>query len=327
MRKKYFSRYSEPLAPLDNLVEIQLQSYEWLVKEGIAELFKEFSPIKDYSEKKFELELLGFQFDEPKYDEHHAKVNRLSYETPLRLRVKLKNHIIGVEKEQEIFLSDFPLMTPHGTFVVNGNERVVVTQLARSFGVFFTENELRGKKYFGAKIIPSLGSWVEIDSESDEVIYARIDRKRKFPVSSMLRIFADMEGTPMTDEQILEKFKDTPGAVDYLKTSFARDHAKTLDDSYIEIYRRLRDSDLATETPSTIFCNGQTLSNIGGGGNSNATSTFTLTPMSPKGCVIIKVGKVNTPADYGLTRIESYGYNTCTGGAIKKVERGITITY
>ena len=246
MQKKYFSRYREPLAKVGNLVETQIASYNWLIKEGLKNLFKEFSPIKDYSEKKFELEFADYQLDEPKFDEHHAKVNQLTYDTPLRVKVKLKNKIVGAEKEQEIFLADFPLMTPHGTFIINGNERVVVSQLARSFGVFFTENELRGKKYFGAKIIPATGAWIEFETESDGVIYVRIDRKRKFPVTKLLRVFADIEGQVITNEEIMALFADVPTSIDYLKISLGKDHTKTADESYLEIYRRLRDSDLAT---------------------------------------------------------------------------------
>jgi DNA-directed RNA polymerase subunit beta len=253
MRQKYFSRYQEPLAELPDLVSMQKASYEWLLTEGLKDLFKEFSPIKDYSEKKFELEFAGFSLEEPKFDEHYAKTNQVSYEAALKVRVKLKNKIIGEEKEQEIFLADFPLMTPHGTFVVNANERVVVTQLARSFGVFFTENELRGKRYFGAKIIPALGAWIEFESETDDTIYVRIDRKRKFPFVSLLRVLADLEGKTLTDEDIVKMFKDVESNVDYIKASLAKDHAKTIDDSYLEIYKRLRDSDLATPQNAREF--------------------------------------------------------------------------
>jgi DNA-directed RNA polymerase subunit beta len=255
MQKKYFSRYREPLAKVGNLVETQIASYDWLIKEGLKDLFKEFSPIKDYSEKKFELEFAGYQLDEPKFDEHHAKVNQLTYDTPLRVKVKLKNKIVGAEKEQEIFLADFPLMTPHGTFIINGNERVVVSQLARSFGIFFTENELRGKKYFGAKIIPATGAWIEFETEADGVIYVRIDRKRKFPVTKLLRIFADIQGKQITNEEIVALFADIPTAIDYTKISLAKDHTKSADESFLEIYRRLRDSDLATVPNAREFLN------------------------------------------------------------------------
>ena len=246
MKQKYFSRYKKNLSEIPNLVEAQVASYNWLATDGLKELFSEFSPIKDYSEKKFELEFVGYQLDEPKYDEHYAKANKLTFDVPLRVRVKLKNKTLSSEKEQEIFLADFPLMTSHGTFIINGNERVVVPQLARSFGVFFTANELKGRKHFGAKIIPAKGAWVEIETEIDGAIYVRIDRKRKFPISSLLRVFADISGEKLSDEQLITLFGKVESEIDYLKTSFAKDHAKTAEDSYLEIYRRLRDSDLAT---------------------------------------------------------------------------------
>ena len=138
--------------------------------------FREFSPIKDYSGKKFELEFVSFSLGEPKYDEYLAKEREATYEAPLRVIVKLLNKTLGTTKEQEIFMADFPLMTRHGTFVINGVERVVVPQLARSFGVLFTANEIKGKTYFGAKIIPSRGAWIEIETDADGVMYARVDK-------------------------------------------------------------------------------------------------------------------------------------------------------
>ncbi|MCC6290907.1 DNA-directed RNA polymerase subunit beta [Candidatus Nomurabacteria bacterium] len=258
MRKKYFARYQEPLTELPDLVGMQKTSYDWLLSDGLKDIFKEFSPIKDYSEKKFELEFTGFQLEQPKFDEHYAKANQLSYEAALKIKVKLKNKIINEEKEQELFLADMPLMTPHGTFVVNANERVVVTQLARSFGIFFTKNELRGKRYFGAKVIPALGAWIELETEADDTIYVRIDRKRKFPFISLLRVLADLEGKQITDGEIVNLFATvtSESEVDYVKTSLAKDHAKTADDSYLEIYKRLRDSDLATPQNAREFLTG-----------------------------------------------------------------------
>ena len=149
MQQKYFSRAKEPLAEIPNLMELQLDSYKWLVTEGLKELFEEFSSIKEYSDKKFELDFTHFELDRPKFDEYYAKANKLSYDAPLRVKIKLKNKTLGQEKEQEIFLADFPVMTSHGTFIINGIERVIVSQLARSFGVFFTSNILRGRKCFG----------------------------------------------------------------------------------------------------------------------------------------------------------------------------------
>jgi len=153
--KKYFSRYKKPLVEFPNLIEDQLNSFNWLVEKGIKEVFKEFSPINDYSEKKFQLDFTSFSLGEPKFDEEYSKINKLTYEGPLKARVRLLNKGIGTSKEQEIFMADVPLMTKHGTFIINGVERVIVAQLTRSFGVFFTESESKGKRYFGAKIIPA----------------------------------------------------------------------------------------------------------------------------------------------------------------------------
>src|SRR3989338_3819384 len=182
--KKYFGAYKPPLAELPNLVAPQLASFEWLREKGLAEVFSEFSSIKDYSGKKFELDFAGFKITEPKYDEFYAKQNKLSFEAPLKVTVRLKNKLVGSVKEQEIFMADLPLMTTHGTFIIAGIERVIVPQLARSFGVFFTGDEIKGKKYFGAKIIPARGAWIENETDVDGAVYVRIDRKRKFPATA-----------------------------------------------------------------------------------------------------------------------------------------------
>ncbi|HVS79418.1 MAG TPA: DNA-directed RNA polymerase subunit beta, partial [Candidatus Paceibacterota bacterium] len=168
--KKVFGRFKKPLVDVPYLVESQIDSYNWLIEEGLKEVFSEFSSIKDYSEKKFQLDFTGFELAEPKYDEFYAKENKLSYEAPLKVRIKLKNFAQKTEKEQEIFMADFPLMTPHGTFIIAGIERVIVPQLARSFGAFFTAAEIRGRQYFGAKIIPSRGAWIEIESDPEGVL-------------------------------------------------------------------------------------------------------------------------------------------------------------
>ena len=252
LKKKYFSQYKKPMVKLPDLVEMQRNSYKWVVDTGLAELFKEFSPIKDYTGKKFELAFLDFQLDQPKYDEHYAKANKLSLDVPLRIRVKLINKTIGHEKDQEIFLADLPVMTDHGTFIINGVERVIVPQLARSFGVFFTASEIKGRKYFGAKIIPVRGAWIEIESDADGNIYVRVDRKRKFLVSSLLRIFSGL-----TDKEILAKVAPIDMTFDksvpFLKNSFHKDSAKNIDESYLEVYKRLRDSDIVTVNSAKEF--------------------------------------------------------------------------
>lgn len=187
-KKKLFSRYREPRVPMPDLVAPQVASFRTFVSDGLSVLFKEFSPIIDYSKKKFELEFVSFELGEPKVDEYGAKENKLTYDAPLKATVRLTNKTLGSKKEQSIFLADFPIMTEHGTFIINGVERVIVPQLARSFGVFFNSNEVRGKTCFGAKIIPARGAWIEIDSEPDGAIFVKIDRKRKFPVTTLLRI-------------------------------------------------------------------------------------------------------------------------------------------
>ncbi|MBI5126803.1 MAG: DNA-directed RNA polymerase subunit beta [Candidatus Taylorbacteria bacterium] len=249
--KKYFGRFKQPLTTMPNLVDSQITSFNWLIEKGLEESFKEFSPIRDYAEKKFELSFTSFELSKPKYDENYAKVNKLSYEGQLKAKVKLKNKMLDSTKEQEIFLADFPLMTPHGTFIINGIERVIVPQLARSFGIFFTASETKGKNYFGAKIIPARGVWTEIESDADGAIYVRIDKKRKFAISSLLRIL----GAEST-EVIMDLFKGNEAARQAMEITLAKDHAKTTDDSYVEIYKRLRDGDIATPEHAKEFIGG-----------------------------------------------------------------------
>lgn len=246
--KKYFGRFKESMSVIPNLVESQIESFDWLVKEGLKEVFQEYSSIKDFSEKKFTLDFVGFELAEPKYNEYYAKENKMSYEAPLKVRVRLKNHIQKTEKEQEIFMADFPLMTPHGTFIISGIERVIVPQLARSFGVFFTSQMLRGRQLFGAKVIPSRGAWIEIETDLDGVVHVRIDKKRKFPVTVLLRALG-----AKTDKEILDLFKGNQFAKTHIEKTLAKDHAKTPDEAFIEIHKRLRDGDLATAENAKEF--------------------------------------------------------------------------
>lgn len=248
--KKYFGRYRKPLVETPHLVESQIDSFKWLVTNGITEVFNEFKTISDYSNKKFELSFVSFELGKPKITEHVAKDNKISYDAPLKANVKLKNLTTGSEKEQEVFIADFPMMTDHGTFIISGIERVIVPQLARSFGAFFTSLDIKGKNYFGAKIIPSRGVWIEIETEADGVIYVRIDRKRKFPLTLLLRAFG-----LHSDEDILKPFKGTP-AEHYIAETLAKDTTKTAEDAYVEIYRRLRDGDLATVENAKEFFDG-----------------------------------------------------------------------
>ncbi len=247
--KKTFKKYRKPLIELPNLVENQLASYRSLVDKEMPEIFKEFSPISDYSAKKFDLEFLSFDIGAPKYDEVYAKENKLSYEAPMRGKIRLTNKTLNTKKEQEIFLADFPVMTVHGTFIVNGVERVVVPQLARSFGVFFDTEEVKGKRYFIAKVIPSRGSWSEILSEPEDNISVRIDKKRKFGMITLLRAFGFA-----SDEAIIKAFSEETR--DFVRAMIDREHVKTVTEAYVEIYKKLRDGDMATPENAKEYFDG-----------------------------------------------------------------------
>ncbi len=248
--QKTFAAYKAPRVAFPDLVAHQRDSYLWLVKEGLTELFKEFSPIPDYSGKKFELRFDGFELGEPKGDEEMARENMRTYEVPLKASVTLLNKTMGTEKSQDIFLADLPMMTPHGSFVVSGVERAIVPQLARSFGAFFISEEIKGKQYFGAKIIPSRGVWIEIDSEADGAVFVKIDRKRKFPITNLLTIFGAGSG-----EDIAKHFKGNAAALAALKATLAHDTTKTPEEAYVEIHRRMRDGDLATAENAKSYVN------------------------------------------------------------------------
>ena len=239
---KNFSSQPSPFIAQQFLAEIQTGSWEWFVKKGLKELFSELSPIKDYSGKDFELYFLDYYFDEPKYDEETSRYKGLSFEAPLRAKVKLINHRDKSVKEQEVYLGDFPIMTKRGTFIINGIERVVVSQLIRSAGVFFTAEVFKNRKLFGAKIIPNRGAWLEFNTDPDGTIGVKIDRHRKTPVSDLLRIFG-LEGS----EKILKTFSDVDtGSSKFIETTLGKNLDKTASESYIEIYKRLRPGDLAT---------------------------------------------------------------------------------
>ena len=247
---KVFTKYRQPLIDLPDLIEPQRESFRWFVETALKEVFTEFSPIADYSEKKFELQFKKYELGKPKCTPEHAKGNKLTYDAPLRTTVILKNKTFDSEKEQEIFLADIPVMTDHGTFIINGVERVIVPQLARSYGIFFTSGEQKGRTFFGAKIIPARGAWVEIESEHDGAIYVKIDRKKKFPITSLLRVFGLVD-----EKDMVALFKDVERGEEYIKATLEKDPAKTADDSYIEIYKRLRDGDLATVDNAKDFVN------------------------------------------------------------------------
>ncbi|HYF29055.1 MAG TPA: DNA-directed RNA polymerase subunit beta [Candidatus Paceibacterota bacterium] len=247
---KTFSAYKAPRVEFPDLVGHQRSSFDWLLKDGLGELFKEFSPIPDYSGKKFELRFEGFEVGDPKGTEEEARENMRTYEAPVKLTVTLLNKTLGTEKTQEIFLADIPMMTPHGSFIVSGVERAIVPQLARSFGAFFVSEDIKGKQWFGAKLIPARGVWIEIESDADGAIYVKIDRKRKFPVTNLLSVF----GGGLRDD-LLKHFKGDETAIAAVKATLAHDTVENLDDAYVEIHRRMRDGDLATPDNAKQYVN------------------------------------------------------------------------
>ncbi len=239
--QKFFGRFQKPLVEFPNLVESQLESFRQFVAGGAERVFKEFSPISDHQNKKFELKLTKFTFGPVRWDEHYAKKMNRTYEAPLSMVAKLKNKTTGEEREQEIFLADFPFMTPHGSFIINGVERIVVPQLARSYGVFFESVPYKGTNYFAAKIIPARGVWIEIESDADGGVYVKVDRKRRFPVSSLLRVLG-----LATDKEMVAAFEKSAPAKEAIIKTLVHDNAKTVEEACVEIYRRLRDGDTAT---------------------------------------------------------------------------------
>jgi DNA-directed RNA polymerase subunit beta len=242
---KIFSSQPRVLSSLDivpNLSEVQINSYNWFIKEGLKELFQSISPVKDYTGKELELNFVDYYFDKPKFDEFQAKEKNLTFEAALRVKLKLINHKTKDHKEQEVYFGDVPLMTPRGTFIINGVERVVISQIIRSSGLYFSANILKGRKFFGAKIIPNQGAWLEFETESDGVIYVKIDRKRKVPVTALLKIFG-----LTTNEEILKTFKDVDnGEIKFIEKTLKKDVSRNQDEAFVEIYKRVRPGDLAT---------------------------------------------------------------------------------
>ncbi|MFC1629825.1 DNA-directed RNA polymerase subunit beta, partial [Patescibacteria group bacterium] len=212
-------------------------------QEGLKELFTETSPIRDYTGKELELWFSDYKLEEKKYkDDLEAKQNNASYEASLKVKIKLVNLKTKEIKEQEVFLCDFPLITERGTFIVNGVERVVISQLIRSPGAFFTAQQASGKNYFGAKIIPNRGSWLEFETDSSGAIGVKIDRRRKVSATALLRVFGFD-----TDEKILEQFQNIDkGEVRYIKETLAKDSTHSQAEALVEVYQRLRPGDLVT---------------------------------------------------------------------------------
>ena len=233
-----FSKISEPI-DMPNLIEIQKDSYRWFVEEGLKEVFRDMTAITDYSGK-LQLTFTDYRMDEaPKYDVTECKARDTTYAAPLRVTARLFNQETGEIKESEVSMGDFPLMTESGTFVINGAERAVVSQLVRSPGVYFAEkiDEKTGKRLFSSTIIPNRGAWLEYETAANDVLYVRIDKSRKLPVTTLIKALGIA-----TNEQIRELF----GEEERLEATLAIDNAKGVDGALIEVYKKLRPNEPIT---------------------------------------------------------------------------------
>ncbi|CAN5629466.1 DNA-directed RNA polymerase subunit beta [soil metagenome] len=239
-KRTYFTENDE-IIKMPNLIDHQNRSFQWLVEEGLGELFSEIGVIDDYTGTKLSISFKDYHFEDPKLSEIEARENNVSFEAPLKATVELTNKITGEIKEQEIYLGDYPWMTDRGTFVINGAERVVVSQLIRSAGVFFSAETSSGKGLYGAKVIPGRGAWLEFETAANGAIFVKIDRKRKIPVTTLLRALG------MNDSLMKAAFKNVDqGKVNYLEATLEKDPSKGTNEALIEVYRRLRPGDLAT---------------------------------------------------------------------------------
>src|SRR3989344_4249425 len=238
---RLFSKFSRSALPLADLLAVQFDSWRWFWEKGIQELFEELSPITDYSAKEFELTFGDFRLDPPRFNEFESRAHNASYESTLRIKTRLLNKRTKEVKEQEVYLGEFPLIAPRGTFMVNGVERVIIPQLIRSPGVFFTREKLRGSNLFGAKIIPNRGAWLEFETDASGMIGVKIDRRRKAPITTLLRAFGINESEMQKTLGLVDN-----GEISYMKETLKRDTTKTSDEALIEIYKRVRTGDLAT---------------------------------------------------------------------------------
>ncbi|MEI6180230.1 MAG: DNA-directed RNA polymerase subunit beta, partial [Chloroflexales bacterium] len=244
------------------LIETQVNSFEWFRREGLHELFAEISPITDFTGKNLELHFRDYVFGEPRFDEFQCRERDLTYAAPLRVNVELRILSTGEIKETEIFLGDFPVMTDNGTFIYNGAERVVVSQLIRSPGVYFKDEKepTSGRSLHSAKLIPNRGAWLEFESNKRDVLSVKVDRKRKIPVTILLRAImawqAQEDGTGRWvpdneldqhghNEQILDllRLSDTETAHPYTQATLDKDPAHNSKEALMELYKRLRPGD------------------------------------------------------------------------------------
>ena len=276
-----YGRIPEML-PVANLIETQLRSFNWFKREGLRELFEEINPITDYTGKNYELKFLDYEFGLPKFDKDECRNRDMTYAAPLRINTRLTiktGENAGEIKESEVFMGDFPIMTEEGTFIVNGTERVVVSQLVRSPGIYFTASEDRasGRMLYAAKLIPNRGAWLEIETSGKDVLTVKIDRKRKIPVTTLVRalgyganneikaLFADVDNNPE------HKF---------IQSTLEKDSSTDVNDALVEMYKKIRPGD-----PPTV---------------ENARALMTALFFNPRRFDLSKVGRFKLNRRLGL---------------------------
>ena len=245
--RKTFAKVGDTIE-MPNLIKVQKDSYDWFIKEGLGEVLRDISPIIDYSGN-LVLEFFDYYMeDKTKYSLEESKERDATYSTRLHVKVRLINRETGEIKEQEIYLGDFPLMTDSGTFVINGAERVVVSQLVRSPGCYYASDyDKTGKQIFTSTVMPIRGAWIEYETDANDVFYARVDRTRKLPVTCLLRAIGIA-----TDQQIIDLF----GEEDKIIATINKDPIKTQDEALIEIYKKLRPGELPTVDAARNLFNG-----------------------------------------------------------------------
>ncbi|MCX6810804.1 MAG: DNA-directed RNA polymerase subunit beta [Candidatus Berkelbacteria bacterium] len=250
VNKRLLEKKKAHEVPLPNLIEVQTESYNWFFAEGMRELFDEISPIEDFTGEVMSLSFGDYFLGEPKVPEAVAREKNLTYKAPLKVRVSLLNKRTEEIKEADVFMGDFPIMTHRGTFIINGVERVIVSQIVRSYGVLFANNEVAGRKLFGAKIIPSRGAWLEVETDLKNVISVKIDRKRRIPVTTFLRALG-----VGNDEEIKALFADVDVNDEnhYIEATLKKDPAKNYEEGLVETYKKIRPGDLATVESAKSF--------------------------------------------------------------------------
>src|SRR4030081_2404279 len=270
------------MLPVADLIETQIRSFNWFKREGLRELFEEINPITDYTGKNYELKFLDYEFGQPKFDKEECRNRDMTFAAPLRINTRLTirtGENAGEIKESEVFMGDFPIMTEEGTFIVNGTERVVVSQLVRSPGIYFTSSEDRasGRMLFAAKLIPNRGAWLEIETSGKDVLTVKIDRKRKIPVTTLVRTLGYGSNNEI---KALFADVDSDGEHKFIQSTLEKDSSTDVNDALVEMYKKIRPGD-----PPTV---------------DNARALMTALFFHPRRSDLSKVGRFKLSRRLGL---------------------------